>query len=85
MKEEERDRAMFLTLCAACVRQFYNSSEYSVHRENLNQTVKEPCVYCSYKHGWDYKITRKKGGLRKVLIDGQLMKKAPRSSAGFIR
>lgn len=60
MKEAKRDGTMILTLCAACVRQFYNSPVHSVHRANPNQAVKESCVYCSCKRGWDYKITRKR-------------------------
>lgn len=59
---KKRNDTLLLTLCAACVRQFYDSSEHIVRRANPEQTVKEPCVYCSCKNGWDYRITHRRGG-----------------------
>lgn len=58
-KEKKKGEPLVLTLCASCVKQFYNSPEHIVHRANLNQEYKETCCYCSYKTGWDYIITKK--------------------------
>jgi mRNA interferase MazF len=50
---------LLLTLCDACVRQFFDSPGHIVRRANQNQRFKEPCMYCSDKSGWNYEITRR--------------------------
>lgn len=61
-KKQKNSETLLLTLCAACARQFYNSPEHIVRRVNKNQKIKEPCMYCSNGYGWDYYVSRKKGG-----------------------
>lgn len=56
---KKRNDTMLLTLCGGCATQFYNSPEHTVRRANPKQDYKEPCVWCSDRFGWDYKITRK--------------------------
>ncbi|MDR2650184.1 MAG: hypothetical protein LBB94_10775 [Clostridiales bacterium] len=50
---------MLLTLCPHCVGQFYNIPGNTVRRTDKNQKIKETCMYCNYRDGYDYVISKK--------------------------
>jgi hypothetical protein len=58
-KGQKAGGEMLLCLCAACVKQFYDSPEHKVRRMNPDQESKEACSYCSVRRGFDYIVTRK--------------------------
>ncbi len=50
---------MVLTLCGTCLKQFIYSPEHIVRRIDRTQ-IKEPCMYCHVRDGYDYRIIHKK-------------------------
>lgn len=55
----EAPKEMVLTLCPTCLSQFINSPEHVVKRMDRTQ-VKEPCMYCNVRDGYDYRIIHRK-------------------------
>ena len=50
---------MVLTLFGTCLKQFIYSPEHIVRRIDRTQ-IKEPCMYCHVRDGYDYRIIHKK-------------------------
>jgi len=57
--QDEIPDEMVLTLCGDCLRQFICSPEHIVRRIDRTQS-KAPCMYCSVRGGYDYRIIRRK-------------------------
>ena len=48
---------MEMSLCGKCASQFYDLPDHKIRRVDYNQEVKEPCMFCNTRHGYDYDIT----------------------------
>jgi mRNA interferase MazF len=57
--QTEVPQELVLTLCPTCLSQFICSPDHIVKRLDRSQK-KEPCVYCSVRRGYDYRIIHKK-------------------------
>jgi hypothetical protein len=51
-----------ITLCGVCRKDFKNGTTNKLRRtDNENR---EPCNYCNFRMGYDYKIIEPKGGAK---------------------
>ena len=55
----KRLNPMELTLCPACVHQYWQSPYHRVIRKDKQQEVKERCTFCNYRWGYDYLVYEK--------------------------
>lgn len=52
---------LVLTLCAACVNNFYGTDAFYVRRVQSEKQEKSSCTYCNMRQGFDYEVSRKFG------------------------
>lgn len=50
-------KAIELTLCTTCARQFYNSKSCFIRRADLWQAEREVCMFCNTRLGFDFLIS----------------------------
>ena len=50
------DESTLTTLCPRCLDAFRNARGIRVRRADPRQTIKEPCIYCQTRFGFDYYI-----------------------------
>ena len=48
-----------ITLCGPCAAAYYDTNAYEIRRADRNQTVREVCMFCNTRMGYDYYLTRK--------------------------
>jgi len=53
------NQPLIICLCHSCAQQFYNSPDHIIKRTDLNQSVKETCVFCNIRQGYDFEIRTK--------------------------
>lgn len=53
------DKPIFMCLCPVCAKSFYSSKEHFIIRSDRNQTIKETCMFCNVRQGYDYLIRKK--------------------------
>lgn len=53
------DKPVLMCLCPMCAKIFYNSSEHFIIRADQNQKIKETCMFCNVRQGYDYLIRKK--------------------------
>lgn len=53
------DKPILMCLCPVCAKPFYSSKEHFIIRSDRNQTIKETCMLCNMRQGYDYLIRKK--------------------------
>lgn len=53
------DKPILMCLCPVCAKPFYSSKEHFIIRADQNQTIKEKCMFCNVRQGYDYLIRKK--------------------------
>ena len=59
MEIKKLDKPILMCLCPVCAKPFYNSKEHFIIRADQNQTIKETCMFCNVRQGYDYLIRKK--------------------------
>ena len=57
--DQKTDKPILMCLCPVCAKPFYNSKEHFIIRADQNQTIKETCMFCNVRQGYDYLIRKK--------------------------
>ncbi len=57
---DKKDESMLMTLCPVCASEFYDGQKYIIKRMDMEQEVKEKCMYCNTRLGYDYAIYNRK-------------------------
>ena len=55
------DMPILMCLCPRCVKPFYESGEHFIQRADKNQKLKDTCMFCNVRQGYDYLIKKKYG------------------------
>lgn len=53
------DKPIVMTLCPRCAKPFYESEEHYIKRADVHQRLKDLCMFCSVRQGYDYLIRKK--------------------------
>ena len=53
------DKPVLMCLCPICAKPFYESREHFIHRADRNQKLKERCMFCNVRQGYDYLVRKK--------------------------
>lgn len=56
------DKPILMCLCPVCAKPFYESREHFIQRADKNQKLKETCMFCNVRQGYDYSIRKKYNG-----------------------
>ena len=59
MEIKKLDKPILMCLCPVCAKPFYNSKEHFIIRADQEQTIKETCMFCNVRQGYDYLIRKK--------------------------
>lgn len=59
MEIKKLDKPVLMCLCPMCAKPFYNSKEHFIIRADRDQTIKETCMFCNVRQGYDYLIRKK--------------------------
>ena len=59
MEIKKLDKPVLMCLCSVCAKPFYNSKEHFIIRADRDQTIKETCMFCNVRQGYDYLIRKK--------------------------
>ena len=59
MEIKKMDKPVLMCLCPVCAKPFYNSKEHFIIRADRDQTIKETCMFCNVRQGYDYLIRKK--------------------------
>lgn len=59
MEIRKLDKPIVMCLCPMCAKSFYCSKDHFIVRADKNQIIKEPCMFCSVRQGYDYLIRTK--------------------------
>ena len=59
MEIKKLDKPILMCLCPVCAKPFYNSKEHFIIRADRDQTIKETCMFCNVRQGYDYLIRKK--------------------------
>ena len=59
MEIKKLDKPILMCLCLVCAKPFYNSKEHFIIRADQDQTIKETCMFCNVRQGYDYLIRKK--------------------------
>ena len=51
-----------MTLCGKCLDSYRRANAYHIRRANPSQLIKEPCMFCGIRLGYDYLLTPKERG-----------------------
>lgn len=54
------DQSLIMSLCPTCAQQFYDSPVHTIKRVDPKQRIKEPCMFCNVRQGYDYEIKTSK-------------------------
>ena len=55
----KQDKPILLCLCPVCAKPFYESKEHFIKRMDKNQKIKDLCMFCNTRSGYDYLIRKK--------------------------
>lgn len=53
------DKPILMCLCPICAKPFYESREHFIQRADRNQKLKEICMFCNVRQGYDYSVRKK--------------------------
>ena len=53
------DKPILMCLCPVCAKPFFESKEHFIQRADKNQKLKETCMFCNTRQGYDYYIRKK--------------------------
>lgn len=53
------DKPILMCLCPVCAKPFYHSKEHFIIRSDQNQKIKDVCMFCNTRKGYDYLIRKK--------------------------
>lgn len=53
------DKPILMCLCPICAKPFFESREHFIQRADKNQKLKETCMFCNVRQGYDYYIRKK--------------------------
>lgn len=53
------DKPILMCLCPICAKPFFESREHFIQRADKNQKLKETCMFCNVRQGYDYFIRKK--------------------------
>lgn len=53
------DKPILMSLCPICAKVFYGSEEHFIKRADKSQEIKEKCMLCNVRQGYDYLIRKK--------------------------
>lgn len=53
------DKPILMSLCPVCAKVFYESGEHFIKRADKSQEIKEKCMLCNVRQGYDYLIRKK--------------------------
>ena len=56
---KKQDKPLLMTLCPLCAKPFYESGEHYIKRADIHQRIKEVCMFCNERLGYDYLIRKK--------------------------
>ena len=59
MEIKKLDKPVLMCLCPVCAKPFYNSKEHFIIRADRDQTIKETCMFCNVRQGYDYLVRKK--------------------------
>ena len=59
MEIKKLDKPILMCLCPVRAKPFYNSQEHFIIRADRDQTIKETCMFCNVRQGYDYLIRKK--------------------------
>ena len=59
MEIKKLDKPILMCLCPVCAKPFYNSKEHFIIRADQEQIIKETCMFCNVRQGYDYLIRKK--------------------------
>lgn len=62
------DKPILMCLCPICAKPFYESREHFIHRADRNQKLKETCMFCNVRQGYDYFVRKKYNSSMKLGI-----------------
>lgn len=60
------DKPILMCLCPVCAKPFFESTEHFIQRTEKNQKLKETCMFCNVRQGYDYSIRKKYNGENKI-------------------
>ena len=60
--EKAPTKQFSMTLCGRCLDSYRRSNAYHISRADPSQFVKEPCMFCGIRMGYDYLLTPKERG-----------------------
>ena len=60
------DKPILMCLCPECAKPFFESTEHFIQRTEKNQKLKETCMFCNVRQGYDYSIRKKYNGENKI-------------------
>lgn len=55
----KQDKPILLCLCPVCAKPFYASKEHFIKRVDKKQKIKDICMFCNTRSGYDYLIRKK--------------------------
>lgn len=55
----KRDKPILMCLCPICAKPFYDSKEHFIQRADKNQNLKDTCMFCNSRQGYDYLIRKR--------------------------
>lgn len=58
-RQNRQPQGVDLCLCPSCLSHYYNDENYIVRRIDKYQEIKDTCMLCQIKTGFDYHITRR--------------------------
>ena len=50
----KRDKPILMCLCPICAKPFYDSKEHFIQRADKTQNLKDTCMFCNSRQGYDY-------------------------------
>lgn len=53
------DKPILMCLCPVCAKPFYDSKEHFIIRADQAQRIKDICMFCNTRKGYDYLIRKK--------------------------
>ena len=62
---KKHDKPVLMCLCPICAKPFYDSKEHFIQRADKNQNLKDTCMFCNSRQGYDYLIRKRYCGENK--------------------
>lgn len=59
-KQKAPPAKMVMTLCGRCLNSYWQTNAYHIRRADPAQTVKDACMFCGIRMGYDYQLTPKR-------------------------